>query len=70
MDTVSKEWLSYKEAGKYVGLGRTKLHEIVSGGKVKAVRVGRAVRLNRRSLDEFMEGQATQLRLPGFDDID
>lgn len=48
-------WISYSEAQRYAGLGRTKLFELVSAGEVEAAKIGRAVRINRRSLDEYME---------------
>jgi len=67
-ETVSAEWLSYKDAERVVGLGRTTLWKLVSSGEVQAARVGRAVRLNRRSLEEYLERHATQPKLPGFDD--
>jgi excisionase family DNA binding protein len=68
---VAKEWLSYTEAQRYAGLGRTTLWQLaVKQGRIKYARVGRAVRINRRSLDEFMERHATQPMLPGFDDVD
>jgi excisionase family DNA binding protein len=47
-------WISYSDAQRYAGLGRTKLFELVSGGDVEAARIGRAVRISRRSLDEYM----------------
>jgi excisionase family DNA binding protein len=47
-------WISYVEAQKYAGLGRTKLWELVSAGEVEAAKIGRAVRIKRRSLDEYM----------------
>lgn len=57
MTTVVEEaaWLSYPEAQQFSGLGRTKLWELISTGEVKAAKVGRAVRINRRSLNEYME---------------
>jgi excisionase family DNA binding protein len=67
-ETVSAEWLSYKDAERVVGLGRTTLWKLVTSGEVQAARVGRAVRLNRRSLEEYLERHATQPKLPGFDD--
>jgi excisionase family DNA binding protein len=67
-EVVVKEWLTYLESQHYAGLGRTKLWELVRSGDVKAARVGRAVRINRQSLEDYMERQATQLKLPGFDD--
>ena len=67
---VEALWLTYAEAQTVSGLGRTKLWQLVSSGEIKAARVGRAVRISRRSLEEFMERQATQPQLPGFDDTD
>ena len=51
---VDESWISYSEAKKYTGLGRTKLWEIVSSGDVEAAKIGRAVRISRRSLNEYM----------------
>lgn len=48
-------WISYSAAQMYAGLGRTKLWELVSTGEVEAAKVGRAVRISRRSLDEYMK---------------
>jgi excisionase family DNA binding protein len=36
-------------------LGRTKLWQLISTGEVEAAKVGRAVRINRQSLDEYMK---------------
>jgi excisionase family DNA binding protein len=41
-----------------VGLSRVTLWKLVSAGEVEAARVGRAVRINRRSLTTFMERSA------------
>jgi excisionase family DNA binding protein len=55
METVEQPcWLSYSAAQRFSGLGRTKLWELVSTGDVEAAKIGRAVRINRRSLDEYM----------------
>jgi len=60
MRIVTEEiaWLSYPEAQKYSGLGRTKLWQLISSGEVKAAKIGRAVRISRRSLHEYMEANA------------
>ncbi len=60
MTTATEEaaWLSYSEAQRFSGLGRTKLWEIISRGDVQAAKVGRAVRISRRSLDEYMQASA------------
>ena len=65
---IEPTWVTYEEAQRLVGLGRTTLWRLVSVGEIKAARVGRAVRLNRRSLEEYLERHATQPKLPGFDD--
>jgi excisionase family DNA binding protein len=51
-------WISYSDAQKYSGLGRTKLWELLSSGSIKGAKVGRAVRISRRSLDEYMRRNA------------
>ena len=53
-----KAWLPYPEAQRFSGLGRTKLWELISTGEVKAAKVGRAVRISRHSLGEYMEANA------------
>lgn len=60
MTTVVEKaaWLSYPEAQRFSGLGRTKLWELISSGEVQAAKIGRAVRISRRSLDEYMETNA------------
>jgi excisionase family DNA binding protein len=65
---IEPEWISYGEAQRLTSLGRTTLWRICSSGAVKTTRVGRAVRINRKSLKDYMERHATQLTLPGFDD--
>ena len=50
----SRRWLTYREAQTVSGLGRTTLWALVSAGEVEASRVGRAVRIDRESLEEYM----------------
>lgn len=52
---VQPEWLRYQEAERYSGLGRSTLFKLVRSGEVRAAKVGKAVRLSRRSLEEYME---------------
>jgi excisionase family DNA binding protein len=53
--TAQREWLTYTEAAVFTGLGRTTLWTLASTGKVRAAKVGSAVRFSRTSLQEFME---------------
>lgn len=61
---IVKEWLTYKEAEQLVGLSRTTLWKLISAGEIEHRKVGRAVRINRESLEVYMrrdaEGPATQ----------
>jgi excisionase family DNA binding protein len=52
---ITREWVTYKQAEELSGLSRTTLWKLLSAGEVKAARVGRAVRIKRRSLDEYLE---------------
>ncbi len=54
----SREWLSYAEAAAVVGLGRTTLWKLAGAGEVEVARVGRAVRINRKSLTAYMKRSA------------
>ncbi len=60
--SVEALWLTYPQAQKLSGLGRTTLWMILNdpNSGVKAARVGRAVRISRRSLEEYMECQAEE----------
>jgi excisionase family DNA binding protein len=55
--TVEREWLSYKEAQEFAGLGRTTLWALVSQGFIPAAKIGRSVRISKRGLAEYMRGQ-------------
>ena len=55
---VTREWVTYKQAEEISGLSRTTLRKLVDGGQVKIKRVGRAVRINRVSLDTYMNSNA------------
>ncbi len=53
---VIREWVTYKQAEDISGLSRTTLRKLVDEGLIKIRRVGRAVRINRASLDAYMNG--------------
>jgi excisionase family DNA binding protein len=52
---ITREWVTYREAEELSGLSRTTLWKLLSAGEIKAARVGRAVRINRRSLEGHLE---------------
>ncbi len=53
---VTREWVTYKQAEEIAGLSRTTLRKLVEGDEIRIKRVGRAVRINRESLDAYMNG--------------
>jgi excisionase family DNA binding protein len=53
---ITREWVSYKESQALTGLSRATLRKLVDEGEIKIRRVGRAVRINRASLDAYMHG--------------
>ena len=54
----NREWLSYAEATELVGLSRTTIWKLASSGEIEVARVGRAVRINRKSLTTYMKRAA------------
>jgi excisionase family DNA binding protein len=52
---VTPAWLDYKQAEAYSSLSRTTLWALINSHKIKAARIGRAVRIERDSLHKFME---------------
>ncbi len=52
---ITREWVTYKQAEELSGLSRTTLWKLLSAGEIKAARIGRAVRISRRSIDDYLE---------------
>ena len=57
---ITREWVSYKEAQALTGLSRATLRKLVDEGEIRIRRVGRAVRINRASLDTYMFGDDSE----------
>jgi excisionase family DNA binding protein len=53
---IPREWVTYRQAEEIAGLSRTTLRKLVDQGDIKIRRVGRAVGINRASLDAYMNG--------------
>jgi excisionase family DNA binding protein len=58
--TVTPAWLDYKQAEAYSSLSRTTLWQLINARKIKAARIGRAMRIERDSLQAFMEQSADE----------
>jgi excisionase family DNA binding protein len=59
---IAPAWLNYRQAEAYSNLSRTTLWQLTKSGKVRAARIGRAVRIDRDSLQAFMEQSADESR--------
>ena len=52
---ITPAWLNYRQAEAYSNLSRTTLWQLINARKIRAARIGRAVRIERDSLQAFME---------------
>jgi excisionase family DNA binding protein len=59
---IAREWVTYKQAEEFSGLSRTTLWKLVSAGEIQAARIGRAVRINRASLDACLRRSSASTR--------
>ena len=57
---IAPAWLNYKQAETYANLSRTTLWQLVNSRKIKAARIGRAVRIERASLEAFMKQSSNE----------
>ena len=46
------------EAARMIGIGRTKLYELISAGELETVKIGKATRITTTSLYELVRGRA------------
>lgn len=54
-------WMTKEETCKYLKIGKTKLNDLVSSGKLRALRVDGLIRIHKRDIDALMMFQK-QLR--------
>jgi excisionase family DNA binding protein len=52
-----RKWVNYQEASEISGLSRTTLWKLISTGEIRAAKVGKAVRISRRSLEQYLNEQ-------------
>ena len=53
--TEPAAYLTYAEVERLYGVSRTTAWRAIRNGHLRAARVGRAVRIDRKSLDAFMQ---------------
>jgi excisionase family DNA binding protein len=57
---VEPAWITYSDAEQLVGLSRVTLWRLVKSGEVKSASIGRARRISRQSLEDYLERQASE----------
>ena len=50
--------LTLRQVGQLLGLGHTKVSELISDGSLQSIKIGRARRVRRSDLDRFLEGRS------------
>ncbi len=51
------EWLKVPEVARVLRIARSRAYELVADGEIPSVRIGRSVRVSRRELERWLEGQ-------------
>ncbi len=51
------EYLKVPEIAGVLRIARSRAYELVGSGEIPSIRIGRSVRVNRRELDAWLEGQ-------------
>jgi excisionase family DNA binding protein len=55
---TERDWLTLREVQEMLGIGHTKAYELVTTpGGIPNVRIGRAIRINRRELTDWLDQQ-------------
>ncbi|TFH37618.1 MAG: helix-turn-helix domain-containing protein [Anaerolineales bacterium] len=52
-----KRWISVKECAAFLSLNKMTVYSLIYAHKIKAVRIGRSVRVDLRSLEADLEKQ-------------
>ncbi len=51
-----------EDAGRVLGLGRSKVFELLADGQLSSVQIGRSRRIPRTALESFVAGLQAQVR--------
>ena len=60
MNSLTKEWLSSKEAASRIGITQRTLYRFIDEGQIPAYRIGRVIRLQRLDVESFIEQSRVQ----------
>lgn len=57
MDEQRHEYLKVPEVAEVLRIARSRAYELVGSGDIPSIKIGRSVRVSRRELDRWLEGQ-------------
>lgn len=57
---IDRELLRAEEVARVLGIGRSKVFEMLRAGELPVIRLGRSVRIPRRALAEWIEQRTEQ----------
>jgi len=57
VDVQPHEYLKVPEVAAVLRIARSRAYELVGEGEIPSVRIGRSVRVSRRELERWLEGQ-------------
>lgn len=55
---IQKQGFRPEEAGRAIGVGETTARGLIKEGKLKSIRIGRAIVVPQWAIDEFLAGAA------------
>lgn len=72
LDTIhtnDSDTLSVRAASIRLGVGRTKVYQLLNSGVITAFKVGRRTLIHRKSVESFIEHRATPYRCSSARDV-
>ena len=57
MNEQQHEYLKVPEVAKMLRIARSRAYELVAEEEIPSVRIGRSIRVSRRELERWLEGQ-------------
>lgn len=57
IDLTNKNLLTVQELANELRIGRNTAYEMVKTGLIRSVRIGKAIRVPRNALEDFLEGK-------------
>jgi excisionase family DNA binding protein len=58
----TKPTMAMNEAARYLGIGRSKLYELVRTKEIPSIRIGRRILIPTRALEEYLRSYAVKER--------